>query len=229
MIKVGFKHLLTVAFAGFLAGQATGAELRAVSVKQPAPEQISSSIRALLSGQPVQLLDGDKPVMRLWLRREVALKSKPDSIATSLNALPETTLVGVISVQSPGFKDYKENDIPNGVFTARFALQPQDGDHLGTAEFNTFLVLIAAELDKETNSFTKFTPMVKASGKLTPSGHPLIVSLRPAASSEGNVPVLTQPVAEHKAIRLKLPGKSPAGDKADITFELVYEGRGHIQ
>jgi hypothetical protein len=40
---------------------------------------------------------------------------------------------------------------------------------------------------------------------------------------------LTEPAGEHKAIRLKLPGKTADGQGADVLFELVYQGHGHIQ
>ena len=44
-----------------------------------------------------------------------------------------------------------------------------------------FLALVPADTDKELNGLDKFKPVTKASGKLTPSGHPLIISLRPVS------------------------------------------------
>jgi hypothetical protein len=208
---------------------ASAADFSVKMGNQPPPTQIAEPIRATLSSKPVQLLEGDKAILQIWFRQEVPLKSKPSSPGSSLQSLTEASLVGAVSVESSGLKDYKDNDIPSGVFTARFALQPGDGDHLGSAEFNTFLVLISADNDKALDTFTKFTPMVKASGKLTSSGHPVVISLRPVASAEGNFPSSTEPAAEHKAIRLKIPGKTADGQGADVLFELVYQGHGHIQ
>jgi len=132
-------------------------------------------------------------------------------------------------VESSGLKDYKDNDIPKGVFTARFALQPQDGDHLGTAEFNTFMVLVSTDADKALDTFTKFTPMVKASGKLTSSGHPVVVSLRPESATDGTFPTITAATSDQKAIRIRMPGKTGDGQTAELVFDLVYQGHGHIQ
>jgi hypothetical protein len=202
----------------------SGADFSVKTANQPPPAQISESIRATLSSTSIQLSEGDKPVLRIWFRKDVPLKSKPSSPANSVNSLMETALIGAVSVESSGLKDYKDNDIPEGVFTARFAMQPQDGDHLGTAEFNTFLVLISADNDKALDTFTKFTPMVKASGKLTSSGHPVVISLRPVSSTEGSFPSLNEPASEHKAIRLKVPGKTADGQTGDVIFELVYQG-----
>jgi hypothetical protein len=212
-----------------IVGVTRGADLSVKTGNQAPPSQIAEPIRALLSSKPVQLLDGTKPVLQVWFRRDVPLKSKPSAPSSSLEVLSESTLLAAVSVEGSGFKDYKENAVPQGVFTARFVLQPQDGDHLGTAEFNTFLVLISPDTDKAPDTFTKFTPMVKASGKLTSTGHPLIVSLRPSSSSDGSFPALTEPASDHKAIRIKLPGKTADGQASDIIFELVYKGHGHIQ
>src|SRR6185295_14982910 len=100
--------------------------------------------------------------------------------------------------------------------------QPKDGDHLGTAEFDSFLVLTEAQNDKELNGLNTFKALTKASGKSTASGHPVVVSLRPA-TAEGTLPRLTEPVAEHKAIRVKMPAKTSNGDKTDLVFDLVFK------
>jgi hypothetical protein len=180
----------------------------------------------VLQSKAIKVVSNDQTMLELWPRQELPLKSKPSS-TDSLAAIPETTLVAVISIQRAGLQDYKGNDIPSGTYTARFGLQPQDGDHLGTADFSTFLVLIPAESDKELGGIDKFKPMVKASGKVTPSGHPAILSLRPAAAA-GALPQVTEPAPEHQAIRLKLQGKvAGSNDSADIVFDLVFQGKGH--
>jgi hypothetical protein len=198
------------------------------TVEKTAPKEIGESMRAVLQSKAIQLTQGDKPALEIWFRQEVPLKSKPASANEALGTIPETTFMGVVSVVEASLRDYKDNEIPKGIYTARFGLQPKDGDHLGTAEFDYFLILIAAADDKELNGLDKFKPMVKASGKSTASGHPLVVSLRPG-SGAGATPVLAEPVDEHKAIRVKLPAKPMGGEKAEITFDVVYQGHGHIQ
>ena len=210
-------------------GATLAAERTLKIVDKPAPKEIGESIRNVLQTKAVQLLDGEKVALEIWPRTELPLKSKPSSGNDTLSAISETALVGAVVISEGGFRDYKDNEIPKGVYTARFGLQPQDGDHLGTAEFNYFVVLIAAETDKELNGFNQFRPMVKASGKLTSSGHPVVVSLRPAPSTETGTPKITEPIAEHKAIRLKLAGKTAADEKADVAFDVIYKGTGHIQ
>jgi len=220
--RVVVLHLVLVCFAF----AARSAEFSIKAADKPVPNTVGESIRGVLQKNAIQLTAGDKPTLEAWLRQEVPLKSKPSGDA--LLSIPETTVIGVLSIQDKGFQDYKGNDIPPGIYTARFGLQPQDGDHLGTADFNSFLVLIPADADKDLNGIDKFKPMVKASGKATSSGHPVVISLRPA-SGGADSPALTEPAPEHKAIRIKLPGKVSGGsDKADVAFDLVFQGKGHV-
>jgi hypothetical protein len=214
-------------FAVFLLATLSGAaaEFAVKTAEMAPPKELSESIRVVLEPKAIQLTRDGKPLLELWFRRDVPLKS----VTTRLDSLGEATLVGAVAVRETGLKDYKENDVPAGIFTARFILQPQDGDHLGTAEFNYFLALIAADTDKELTGLDKFRPVTKASGKLTASGHPLIISLRPVSGAAGKTPALTEPAAEHKALRLRLGAKGPGGEKVELPFDLVYEGHGHIQ
>ena len=197
-----------------------------VADKEP-PNQIGESIRKALQPKSVQLLNGDKPVFEFWFGSEVSLKSKPGSADKALGSIHETTLLGAVSVGS-GQRDYKDNEIAAGVYTLRFGLQPQDGDHLGSAEYPYFAVLIPAKNDTQLDGITSFKAMTKASGKDTASGHPIVLSLRPASSDSGDLPKLNEPAAEHKSVRVKVPAKA-GEEKSGIVLELVYKGHGHIQ
>jgi hypothetical protein len=224
-MRTGFKGIVLAGIIlwGNLAG-AADFTLKTVT-KQP-PKEISESIRAVLQADAIQLVQGDKPALEMWLRQEVPLKSKPASASEALMAIAETALVGVVVVSEPSLRDYKDSEIPKGTYTVRFALQPKDGDHLGTAEFDSFVILTEMQNDKDLNGLNTFRTLTKASGKSTSSGHPLVVSLRPAS---GAAPALTEPAEEHKAVRLKVPAKPAGGEKMDLIFDLVYRGHGHIQ
>jgi hypothetical protein len=212
----------------FCCAQARAADFALKTTDKPAPKEISEPIRAVLQPKAIQLVNGDKPALEIWFRQEIPLKSKPASANDALMAIAETALVGAVSVNETSLRDYKDNDVSKGIYTARFEIQPKDGDHLGTAEFDSFLVLTEGMNDKDLNGLNTFKALTKASGKSTSSGHPIVISLRPA-SVEGTLPRVTEPAAEHKAIRVKLPGKTTSGDKADLVFDLVFEGHGHIQ
>ena len=214
--------------AGFLiATSLSAAEFTLKTTDKPAPREVNESIRAVLQSKAIQLMQGDKPVLEVWLRQEMPLKSVPASANEALGTISETALVAAVAVNDASLRDYKDNEVPKGTYTARFAMQPKDGDHLGTSEFDYFLVLTDTRYDKELNGLSTFKTLTKASGKSSPNGHPVVVSLRPA-TEDGTLPRLTEPAAEHKALRLKFPAKS-GGNKSDLVFDLVFQGHGHIQ
>jgi hypothetical protein len=184
-----------------------GADLTLKVADAPPPKEIDPSIQKLLQPKAIQLLEGDQPAFQFWLVNEL-----PG--AKALEGIKQATLLGVASVPKSQ-RDYRDDEIAAGVYTLRFALQPQDGNHLGTSDFNYFAVLTPAKLDTKPDGITEYKALVKASSKETSSEHPVILSLRP---TKGDTLELVEPAPEHKSVRVKIP---------PLTFEMVYEGKGH--
>jgi hypothetical protein len=204
---------------------AAATDLNLKLADQPAPAEVSDAIKQTLQNKSIQLLDGDKLAYQFWFRSEIPLKAKPESAAKALSSLAELTFLGVVTV-GEGRRDYKDNEIAPGTYTMRFGLQPQDGDHLGTSEFPFFAVLIPIKSDPDPQGLKTYKSMVKASGKGTATGHPVVLSLRPASGEGGVTPKLVTPAPEHKAILLTIPAKaSEVNQPSGISFELVYEGK----
>lgn len=198
-----------------------------VEEKAP-PTDVPESILATLQSKAVRLFDGDKPVYDFWFRKEVPLRSKPESPRKSLDAIRETTLVG-LAVAHGNPRDYKDNDLLKGACTMRLGIQPEDGDHLGTSEFPYYLVLIPVKHDQEANGITRYKQMVKASGRETSTDHPVILSLWPVPSATAEAPKLTEPAPDHKSIRISVPGKVRDSEQTTtIVFDLVFKGKGHF-
>jgi hypothetical protein len=134
-------------------------------------------------------------------------------------------LIGVVNVPA-ATRDYRDDQLPAGAYTMRFVLQPQDGNHLGTAEFQYFVALTPAKLDTKLDGITDYKQLVKASSKETTTDHPVILSLRPPSAEAGDTPKIVEPAAEHKSVLVKVPAKS-GGDASPVAFEIVVEGKGH--
>ena len=177
----------------------------------PPPKELDPSIQKVLQAKAVQLIDGDQAAFQFWLANNL-----PD--AKALDALKPATLLGAVVVSKPQ-RDYRDDEIAAGVYTMRLALQPQDGNHLGSADFVTFAVLTPAKLDTKPDAITDYKALVKASSKQTSTDHPVILSLRP---TKGDAVELVEPAPEHKSVRVKMPS-----EKAPLAFEIVYEGKGH--
>lgn len=214
---------IALSFCAF-ASAASAADLTLKVADKEPPKEINESIRALLQPKAVQLLEGGKPVMELWLVKELNLQSKPASPAAALDTLKPASLLGAAAVASPR-RDYREDEIAKGIYTARFALQPQDGNHLGTAEFAYFAVLVPARLDSAPDAIKDYKQLMGASSKETSTDHPMIISLRPVSAGEGDFPKLAEPAPEHKSVRVKIPGKGEGN--SPVIFDIVYEGKGH--
>lgn len=206
--------------------EANAADLSLKVAEKEPPKEFDASIIAKLQPKAIQLLDGDKPAYEFWFVAELPLKSKPASAGKALDQIKEATLLGAVAV-SKRQRDYRDDELAPGVYTMRFALQPQDGNHLGTAEFNYFAVLVPAKLDRSPDGISDYKKLVKTSGKETPSGHPTILSLRPPSSETGDAGKLNDPIPEHKSVRVKVPANVGDGDQAAAVFEIVYEGMGH--
>ena len=202
----------------------SGAEIKLKFLDKAPPTELGESIRAHLQSKAVQLLDGEKAVYEFWFARELTLTKKPASPAKVMEGLPAAALIGAVSVPK-SIRDYRDDELAGGVFTMRFALQPQDGNHLGTSEYPYFAVLVPAKSDATLNGIADYKPLVKASSKPTSTDHPVILSLRPASGAAADIPQLSEPAAEHKALRVRLPGKiSGTTESVAIPFELVYDG-----
>jgi hypothetical protein len=208
-----------------LANGANAADLALKVVDKEPPKEIDASIRAKLQSKAVQLLEGDKPVFEFWFSAEIPLQSKPVSVAKALEAVRQTTLLGAVSV-AISQRDYRDDDLSAGLYTMRFVLQPQDGNHLGTSEFPYFAALTPAKIDTKLDGIADYKTLVKASSKETTTDHPVILSLRPASSDAGENPVLNEPAPVHKSVRVKVPARAGDSEKTSIVFELVYRGNG---
>src|SRR6185436_14403819 len=123
-MRIGFAAAL-FAVALFCGEHGNAADFTLKTATKQPPKEISDSIRAVLQADAIQLVQGDKPALEIWLRQEVPLKSKPASAKEALMAINETALVGAVVVSEPSLRDYKDNEIPKGIYTARFALQPK--------------------------------------------------------------------------------------------------------
>lgn len=185
----------------------SAADLKLKTADAPPPRELNASIQQLLQPKAVQLVDGDQPVFQFWL-----VKDLPG--AKALDALKPATLLGAVAV-SKAQRDYRDDELAAGVYTMRLALQPQDGNHLGSADFVTFAVLTPAKIDTKPDGITDYKSLVKASSKETTTDHPVILSLRP---TKGDAVELVEPVPEHKSVRVKI---------GTVPFEIVYEGKGH--
>ena len=204
------------------------AELTAKAEKKEPPIEVSEAVKATLGEPCYQIIDEGQPLFEFWLSKSLPLKENPSSIENGLDAPAMASLIGVVHIHKK-LRDYRDDELQQGIFTMRFGKIPADGNHLGASEYPYFAVLIPAEKDQAIDAINSYKKMTRASSKETASEHPMIMSLRPIKKKPSQIPALTEPVEEHKCLVVSAKGKVDGSDKeTELIFEIVVEGFGEI-
>ena len=222
--KAFFGRLFVPTILMLSSALVVASEFSTKTLEKGAPSRLGDSIKAELSPTGIQILRKEKPIYELWLRKQLPLKTSVESAGKALNALGQTTLLGAIAILADE-RDYRDDELYAGVYTIRFGLRPEDGNHLGTSDHLYFAVLIDAKNDQELGKIVKSRQLVKASSKTSATDHPMILSIYPVSSSDSATPSVHEPAPEHEAIRLSIPAVSSDGSASDpIVFDLVVAG-----
>ena len=116
------------------------------------PSDLAPAIVSALdpNGTKVSKSDGTA-VMEVWFRKTAPSgpKSSGDSIA--LPSIPVGSFLGVVKLEAKG-EDRRGQSLKPGVYSLRYVLMPNNGDHLGAAPQRDFAALIPAADDKDPNS-----------------------------------------------------------------------------
>ena len=168
--------VLLAAVPAFAADAKYGIKSAAV----PPPKELAEPIRKLMSDQAVQLTDSKGAVLcDVWLRKELPVKATPDQLKNGLTYrdLEESTLIGAVGFQQPS-SDYRKHKVKPGVYTLRLGFQPMDGDHMGTAPYSEFCLLVAAKDDTKPD-LMETKQLQELSAKAIGGSHPGVLLLFP--------------------------------------------------
>src|SRR5262245_32149184 len=171
------------------------------------PKQLSDAVKKLLGKTCIQLQDGkENLIAEVWLVKEVPAKATAEQIKNGLSyrEVPSSTVVGAIRVAKQ-MLDYKKQKIPVGVYTLRVGIQPEDGDHMGTAPYNEFCLLCPAADDKKPD-LIEVKDLRELSAKTT-DNHPAVLVLFPGDKDAGDKPKLLSKTGGHWVMFIKVPVK----------------------
>jgi hypothetical protein len=141
---------------------------------------VPEKVRESLNDKGYRLtLDDPKPACELWLRKSIPAATKKGSEAVAYPQLGESTLVGVVHFFQAA-ADFRGHQVPPGFYTLRYALIPDDGNHLGVSPNPDFLLLIPAQSDSDPGATFKFQELVTMSAKTGGTKHPSPLNLPPA-------------------------------------------------
>lgn len=184
----------------------------------PADSAVPQAIRNVLDSKGYRvLLDDGSVACEIWLRKSAPGPAKKNTSGALYWQLAESTLVGVISFPQ-ATTDYRGQAVKAGSYTLRYALMPNDGNHLGVAPNPDFLLLVPATSDADPDATFKFEELMSLGRQATGTRHPGPLSLVQAAG--GSAPGVSKDEEEHWVFSANL--KLASGE--DLPFSLVVKG-----
>ena len=108
----------------------------------PPAAEIAAPLGGLLANGGGRAQIGDT-TLTFWWVKSLAVTGAPEWANVA-----EGAVVGAVQISTP-FRDIRGRTIKPGVYTLRYAVQPQDGDHLGVSSFRDFLLLSPAVVDQD--------------------------------------------------------------------------------
>ena len=219
MLRITFYALLATSF---LSLPLLAADHKVEKIDEPAPKEgISPEIAALLSPTGFKVIRGESRVVcEVWLCKEWPIKEAKVG-GDVLYPFQPGQMMGVARFPRKGI-DFREQDIPAGLYTLRYGQQPVDGAHVGTSPTRDFLLLTPADKDKSADIIADFKALSKASAQTTGASHPAILSLQKLSDQE---PLTIRHQEDKDWWIVRFTGKTKAGDKtADQAVEAVFVG-----
>ncbi|MFH0944959.1 MAG: hypothetical protein V2A76_07150 [Planctomycetota bacterium] len=191
------------------------------------PEEVPEAFLAELQPDGLRLAARDgSPIYDLWLRKEPPLAGvRSKELSVKYDQLEVGTLVGVLRAYGAEV-DYYENPVGKGVYLLRYGVQPDSGDHMGTAESRDFLLLTRFQDDRKPDRVEKMDDLIKLAIAAAPNEHPMILFLEKPSDLEADSPRLYRHERRDEWIA-DLPLKTRAADKeecAELRLGIVLIG-----
>jgi hypothetical protein len=186
----------------------TQAQLSATKLEAPAPDDLAAPIRSLLT--PAAKVTAGAATLEVWV-----VSALPGG-GTDWSGVAEGAIVGALRVGGT-FKEIRGKTVKPGVYTLRFGLQPQNGDHLGASPFREYLLLSPAAVDMDAKPLG-FDGTVALSKQTLGASHPAALSLDPPVATGAPLSIVTNEL-EHKGVVIEV--KAAAGGTRRFGLILV--------
>ncbi len=173
----------------YVATPASAQNYKVEKVTLAAPQELSPAVRDALSGDALRVTGPNGLLCEMWVRKAVPTAATPtQDKEIAFGQIAEGTLIGAIRFPSSAV-DYRGTGIKSGVYTLRYALIPEDGNHLGAAPpQRDFLLLGPASGDTSPATVTR-DQTLDLSRAVTGMQHPTVWSLSPSTAS--SMPAMT--------------------------------------
>ena len=209
---MGYRILVTAVAVALTAGAVRANGVTVSKHTSPPPAEIAPAVREALAPGGARADAGGTAIDFWWVKRlETGDKT--------WTGVPEGALVGAMRLTT-AFKDIRGRNIQPGTYLLRFAMQPQNGDHLGVSPHREFLLATPAADD------TKPAPLghdsaVELAARAINISHPAVFSIDPPAATQAAGTVV-ETSDGHTAVVFEVPTAS-----GPLKFGLILIG--HIE
>lgn len=195
-----------------------------VPVPLPSSSDIPAALKAALQPQGSQILDSaGAAVCEIWLGNTVGLQASSNSSPDVMYGnLAVGTLVGALHFPKAG-SDFRGQAIKQGYYTLRYALTPQDGNHMGVNPTRDFVLMSPAAQDTQVDKVLSFADLLKLSKQASGTNHPAILTLDPAGN--GATASVVQNDQGYTVLRAQAHGKTAAGQAQPLNLAIVVVGQ----
>ncbi|HEX6504427.1 MAG TPA: hypothetical protein VF011_14390 [Terriglobales bacterium] len=185
-------------------------------IDRPSDSPVPTAVWDVLDTKGYRLtLEDGSTACDIWLRLSLPSSGAKEVEGVLFPEIAPSTLVGLISFAKPA-TDFRGQPIKAGFYSLRYALLPNDGNHLGVAPSRDFVLLVPASADPDPGAQFKFEELVNLSKKATGTNHPGPLSLVQADSS---IPGISHDDQDHWIFSVKV---STTGEQ--IPIGLIVKG-----
>ena len=193
------------------------AQPKVTVLQEQPPSQIAPAITALLQTSRVKAMV-DAATLEIWWARAIALTAE----GPGWSNVESGTLVGAIRISGP-YKEIRGKVVAPGVYTLRYGLQPQNGDHLGISAFRDFLVISPAAADTDPKVLG-FDGVVALSKQVIGTSHPAGMSIDPPEEAPGALLSTYKNDSGHDGIVFEVPRSVDGKAAGTVKFGLIVSG-----
>ena len=154
---------------------------KVVSIGPLTSTDVSDALKQAVEEKGYRVALDDGWTAELWFAKP--LKTVKQDVPGAL--YPELTngeFVGVVRFPQ-GMSDFRGQSLPSGIYTLRYQLLPQDGNHMGVAPNPDFLLASPVASDSRPEQTYVYKKLVALSAKSTGTNHPAVIALESAGDT----------------------------------------------
>ena len=218
-MKLRRAHVMILASQLLLAGMAFGQTYKVESAGTPPAADLPKPAQDALESQGARVLNAQGgTLLEVWLSKTVPTKPSAGSSSDFLyGSLSEGVFLGVLHFPSQG-ADFRGQAIKPGFYTLRYALIPQDGNHMGVNPTRDTLILSPVAVDTDLGTALKFDDLVKLGRQASGTPHPSFLLVAPANGD--SFPAVAKDDQGHWNLQVKLHGSG-----GDLPFAFTVVGK----